>query len=131
EEWKRIDYREEILAQTGIDIDTASDDEIAAKLGELKVKYDGTTRERLMDTLWKYCRKHIAGPACLINHPELISPLAKDASVQGATQRFQPIIAGTEVGNGYSELNNPLEQKARFDEQQALIERGDDEAMMP
>lgn len=130
ETWKRIDYREEVLSQTGIDIDTATDAEIAAKLGELNVKYDGTTRERLMDTLWKYCRKNIAGPAFLINHPKLISPLAKDAGVAGATQRFQPIIAGTEVGNGYSELNNPLEQKARFDEQQALIERGDDEAMM-
>jgi lysyl-tRNA synthetase class 2 len=44
--------------------------------------------------------------------------------------RFQPIIAGLEVGNGYSELNDPIDQKKRFDEQQKLIERGDNEAMM-
>jgi lysyl-tRNA synthetase, class II len=46
-------------------------------------------------------------------------------------QRFQPILAGSEVGNGYSELNDPVEQKNRFDVQQGLIDRGDKEAMMP
>lgn len=128
--WKRISYAEEIRLQTGIDIEQASDDVIRAKLSELGVSYDGNTRERLMDTLWKYCRKHIAGPAFLINHPKLVSPLAKDVVGSTMTQRFQPIIAGTEVGNGYSELNNPIEQRERFDIQQALIDRGDDEAMM-
>jgi lysyl-tRNA synthetase class 2 len=131
-EWVRIDYREEILRQTGIDVSTATLEEITAKLVELDVKYDGNTKERLMDTLWKYCRKHIAGPAFLINHPKLVSPLAKEiGDGADATQRFQPIIAGLEVGNGYSELNNPLEQQARFDIQQELIDRGDAEAMMP
>lgn len=130
--WNRIDYREEILRQTHIDIATASDADIQAKLRELKVTYDGTTRERLTDTLWKYCRKHIAGPAFVINHPKLVSPLAKEVEgKEGITQRFQPIIAGTEVGNGYSELNSPIEQHERFATQQELIERGDEEAMMP
>jgi lysyl-tRNA synthetase class 2 len=131
-EWRRISYSDEIKTQTGIDLASASEDEIKAKLDELNVKYDGTNRERLTDTLWKYCRKNIAGPAFLINHPKLVSPLAKEVvGTPGATQRFQPIIAGTEVGNGYSELNDPLEQQARFDLQQDLIERGDAEAMMP
>jgi lysyl-tRNA synthetase class 2 len=130
--WKRIDYTEEVKAQTGIDLATATEADIIAKLQELKVTYDGENRERLTDTLWKYCRKNIAGPAFLINHPKLVSPLAKEVvGVPGATQRFQPIIAGTEVGNGYSELNDPLEQRARFDLQQDLIDRGDEEAMMP
>ncbi len=84
-----------------------------------------------MDTLWKYCRKQIAGPAFVINHPKLVSPLAKEVGEAGdATQRFQPIIAGTEVGNGYSELNNPIEQRERFEAQQELLARGDEEAMM-
>jgi lysyl-tRNA synthetase class 2 len=131
-EWRRISYSDEIKTQTGIDLASATEDEIKAKLDELHVKYDGTNRERLTDTLWKYCRKNIAGPAFLINHPKLVSPLAKEVNgLPGATQRFQPIIAGTEVGNGYSELNDPQEQKARFDLQQELIERGDAEAMMP
>lgn len=130
-EWQRIDYSEEVKRQTGIDLATATEDEIRAKLDELKVEYTGENVERLTDTLWKFCRKHITGPAFVINHPKVVSPLAK--SVEGnesVTQRFQPVIAGTEVGNGYSELNNPLEQDARFALQQALIERGDDEAMM-
>lgn len=132
DEWIRIDYATEIKNQTGIDLQNTNEAEIKAKLTELSVKYEGDNIERLMDTLWKYCRKNIAGPAFLINHPKLVSPLAKEVIGQpGASQRFQPIIAGTEVGNGYSELNDPLEQKARFDLQQDLIERGDEEAMMP
>ncbi|MEK7070486.1 MAG: amino acid--tRNA ligase-related protein, partial [Patescibacteria group bacterium] len=128
DELVRIDYTSEIKRQTGIDLQDTNEEEIKAKLIELGVKYEGNNIERLMDTLWKYCRKNITGPAFLINHPKLVSPLAKEViGKPGASQRFQPIIAGTEVGNGYSELNDPLEQKARFDLQQNLIERGDEE----
>jgi lysyl-tRNA synthetase class 2 len=103
-EWKKIDYTDEIKRQTGIDIGAASDEEIKAKLSELHVKYDGTNRERLIDTLWKYCRKNISGPAFHINHPLLVAPLAK-ANMDGKTaQIFQPILAGSEIGKGYSEL---------------------------
>ncbi len=131
-DWARIDYREEIIRQTDIDISATTESAIKAKLNELGVTYEGDNIERLTDTLWKYCRKNIAGPAFLINHPKLVSPLAKEViGKPGSTQRFQPIIAGTEVGNGYSELNDPLEQRARFDLQQELIDRGDQEAMMP
>lgn len=133
-EWARIDYCEEVLKQTGIDLKTATADEIKKRLQELKVTYDGENKERLMDTLWKYCRKNIAGPAFLISHPLLVSPLAKRVSDNhdglNVTQRFQPIIAGTEVGNGYSELNDPIDQRARFDLQQTLLASGDKEAMM-
>ncbi len=130
-EWTRIDYKEEISKQTGINLEEATAKEIKEKLQKLKVTYDGETKERLMDTLWKYCRKNISGPAFVVNHPKLVSPLAKGVGGENATQRFQPIIAGTEVGNGYSELNNPLEQQTRFDVQQELIATGDEEAMMP
>ncbi len=131
-EWTRIDYAEEIQKQTGIDVISADEGVIKSKLSELGVTYEGENKERLTDTLWKYCRKNIAGPAFVINHPRLVSPLAK--SLEGrpdATQRFQPLIAGTEVGNGYSELNDPLEQNIRFDLQQYLLTSGDAEAMMP
>jgi lysyl-tRNA synthetase class 2 len=132
DEWKIVDYKDEIKRQTGVDIITASDKEITAKLDELGVKYDGTNRERLTDTLWKYCRKGIAGPAFLINHPKLVAPLAKANPNDPTTvQRFQPILAGSEVGNGYSELNDPIDQRQRFELQQKLIESGDEEAMMP
>jgi len=131
-EWKKIGYREEILAQTKIDVLKSSAKEIKEKLKELNIKYEGETIPRLVDSLWKYCRKNIAGPVFLINHPKFVSPLAKEkADSPGLTERFQIIIAGTELGNGYSELNDPIDQRERFQEQQKLLEAGDKEAMMP
>lgn len=130
DEWAQVDYGAEVLKQTGIDLNTASEKDMMTKLEELGVKYDGENRERLTDTLWKYCRKNISGPAFLVNHPVLVAPLAK-ANPDGKTvQRFQPLIAGSEVGNGYSELNDPIDQNERFETQQKLIEGGDAEAMM-
>lgn len=129
--WKEVDYATEIKDQTGIDIWTATDEDIKNKLKDLHVKYDGENRERLTDTLWKYCRKNIAGPAFLVNHPLLVAPLAK-ANADGRTaQVFQPIFAGSEVGRGYSELNDPRVQRANFEQQQKLLDAGDEEAMMP
>lgn len=131
-EWKKLDYREAILEKTGIDVLMASEKEMKEKLNELKVKYEGDNRERLMDTLWKYCRKSIAGPVFLVNHPKLVSPLSKAKPENPElTERFQIIIAGSEVGNGFSELNDPIDQRQRFELQQKLIDRGDKEAMMP
>lgn len=131
-EWPRLDYRQAVLDKTGIDVLTATEEEMKEKLEELQVKYEGANRERLTDTLWKYCRKTIAGPVFLVNHPKLVSPLAKAKPENPElTERFQIIIAGSEIGNGFSELNDPLDQRRRFEEQQKLIDRGDKEAMMP
>jgi len=71
------------------------------------------------------------GPVWLINTPKFVSPLAK-SSVDNphTTQRFQPIILGSELGNGFSELNDPIDQYDRFVEQQNMRDSGDDEAMM-
>ncbi|HVU06885.1 MAG TPA: lysine--tRNA ligase [Candidatus Paceibacterota bacterium] len=132
DEWKKIDYADEVRRVTGIDVLTADEKEMAAKLRELGVPYEGATRERLTDTLWKHCRKKISGPAFLVNHPKLVSALAKESRAKpGTVERFQVLLAGSEVGNGYSELNDPIDQGARFGEQQRLIDRGDEEAMMP
>lgn len=129
-QWGALDYGDEIKKQTGIDIVASSEKEMMQKLEELEVKYDGSNRERLLDTLWKYCRKNISGPAFLINHPVLVAPLAKSNPEGKTVQMFQPIIAGSEVGRGYSELNDPIDQKNRFELQQKLIDAGDKEAMM-
>jgi lysyl-tRNA synthetase class 2 len=138
-EWNLIDYCEEIEKQVGIDVTSASLEEMKKKLDELAVKYDGKNMERLTDSLWKYCRKNISGPAFVIGHPTLIAPLAKISTSTGnsrgnlgtATEMFQPIIAGSEMGRGYSELNDPQDQRKRFEAQQKLLESGDKEAMMP
>ena len=131
DEWSEIDYVQAIETQTGINIISATEDEMKAKLAELGVQYDGENRERLTDTLWKVCRKNIAGPAFLINHPKLVAPLAKAREDGETVEMFQPIIAGSEVGRGYSELNDPVDQRERFEVQRKLLEAGDDEAMMP
>ncbi len=162
-EWQEIDYVQEIKKQTGVDINLADEAEIKEKLKELGVKWEGDNKERLTDTLWKYCRKNISGPAFLVNHPSLVAPLAKKMTssdfennplnppppgqavrtgyIKGETEKdansemtkvqmFQPIIAGSEVGRGYSELNDAIDQKERFDAQKKLLEAGDEEAMM-
>lgn len=131
QEWKEIDYATIIQEKTGIDIFTATEEQIEKKLTELKVKYEPHNRIRLIDTLRKYCRKQLSWPAFLINVPTFISPLAKSKiDKPELTNRFQVIIAGSEVGNGFSELNDPLDQRSRFEEQQAMRDAGDDEAQM-
>ncbi len=130
--WERIDYRDTIKKETGIDVLDTTSEEIKKKLEELKVVYDGDTMERLVDTLWKYCRRKISGPVFLTGHPKLVSPLSKSMPENlNLTERFQIIIAGSEVGNGFSELNDPIDQDERFKIQQELIKAGDKEAMMP
>lgn len=129
-EWPVIDYSEEIIKQIGLNINEADEDEMKGKLEELGVAYEGETRERLIDTLWKHCRKNISGPAFLVNHPKIIGPLAKSFADGKTVQMFQPLIAGSEVGRGYSELNDPIDQRERFEAQQKLLEAGDKEAMM-
>lgn len=132
DEWQEIDYASEIRSQTGIDIFKTTPEEMKAFLQEKGVEYDGDTTERLMDTLWKYCRSNIAGPAFLVHHPTLVSPLSKTSEDNTeTTERFQVILAGSEVGNGFSELNDPREQRERFTIQQELLAQGDEEAMMP
>ena len=130
--WGHVDYREVIKKETGIDVLQTDFKEVKNKLEKLKIVYNGNTLERLIDSLWKHCRKQISGPVFLTGHPKLVSPLSKSMPDNPElTERFQVIIAGTEIGNGYSELNDPLDQAERFEAQQKLLERGDKEAMMP
>ncbi len=129
--WERYDYRETVLKYTDIDILEASQEQMEAKLQELGVEYDrkGFNLTRAIDNLWKYCRKQIGGPGFLVGVPVTVSPLAKrDDNNPALAQRFQPIIAGSELGNGYSELNDPVDQLERFEEQQKLKDAGDEEA---
>lgn len=131
DEWAEIDYVDEIKARTGIDVLSATPAELQSKLQELGVAHEGGNRERLTDALWKYCRKQISGPAFLVHHPLFMAPLAKQRAGTHTVEKFQPILAGSEVGSGYSELNDPEDQRQRFLAQQELRHAGDYEAMMP
>lgn len=131
-EWQNLDYVETIKKMTGVDVTRDSEVILMSKLDTLGVTYSGENRERMTDSLWKFCRKNISGPAFLVNHPKLVAPLSKEhPDNPELTKTFQVILAGSEIGRAHAELNNPLDQKERFDIQRVLIEKGDDEAMMP
>ena len=129
--WEKYDYISIINKYTKINVLEASLPEMEKVLQDLKIDYDkkGFNRTRAMDNLWKFCRKKITGPGFLVNTPIEISPLAKRQEKNKDTaMRFQVILAGSENGNGYSELNNPIDQAERFDIQQKLRDKGDEEA---
>ncbi len=130
--WKKIDYVDTIKEKTGVDITKASAKDIESKLKSLNVKFDSKLdKARLIDMLWKTVRKEIVGPVFLVGHPVEVSPLAKRMDERPENvERYQVIIAGSEMGNGYSELNDPIDQAERFKIQQKLRDEGDAEAQM-
>ncbi|MDO4889326.1 MAG: lysine--tRNA ligase [Candidatus Saccharibacteria bacterium] len=142
QKWPRIKYAD--LLKEKYDVDVFNPDREQLKtilLNEWKAedlsksafekKLDEMSTAHLIDNVWKLIRKTSAGPYWLIEEPLSLSPLAKIVPENPlVTERFHPIIAGTEMGNGYSELNDPLDQLERFKEQQALRDAGDTEAQM-
>ena len=130
--WEKIGYVEEIKKQTNLDVEIATKEDLVNKLNSLSVKYDGVTKERLVDALWKHCRKNISGPAFIVDYPDFMQPLAKrNEKNSGKVEQFQVLLGGAEIGKGYSELNDPIDQMERFMHQQELLKEGDKEAMMP
>ena len=101
------------------------------KDNNVELESDEVSVGRLIDNVWKIIRRKSAGPYWLVHEPASMSPLAKtDPADPRLALRFHPIIAGSELGNGFAELNDPQEQLARFKEQQAMRDGGDDEAQM-
>jgi len=132
EDWREIDYVSSIKEKTGVDVFKDDEEKMKKAVAENGVRLTGeVNRMRLIDNLWKIVRKTVDGPAFLVNVPKFVSPLAKNKPENPElTERFQPIIGGSELGNGYSELNDPDEQLERFLEQQGARDAGDDEAQM-
>ena len=130
--WEIWDYATVIKDRYNIDVYNSSLEDIKQALIDNKLEVKQTENiARGVDKLWKNIRKDVTGPVWLINTPKFISPLAKsNPSDDRSVQRFQPIIAGSELGNGFSELNDPIDQLNRFTEQQGMREAGDKEAMM-
>ena len=132
--WPKIDYLDSFKQETKIDISKNINRDqlfsLAEKTGASPAKNIG--EGRLIDLIYKkVIRPKIVKPSFLINHPISISPLAKRNEKNPKTvQRIQVLVAGTEVGNGFSELNDPVDQEERFRQQQKLREAGDEEAQM-
>ena len=129
--WEIYDFESLIKEKTKIDIYNVTKEEIMKKLKELKLDFDPKVDKwRMVDLLWKFCRKQLSGPGFLTGQPVELAPLAKrKEDDKRKVEQFQVIIAGSEVGNGYSELNDPIDQEERFKEQRKLGEKGDSEAM--
>ncbi|MFB6226363.1 MAG: lysine--tRNA ligase [Candidatus Paceibacteria bacterium] len=132
QQWDQIDFVSTIEDKVGINVIEASKQDLKDKLDDLDRDYDESDgKGRLMDNLWKHCRKDIKGPCFLVNHPVEVSPLAKRQEENPElTERYQVLIAGSEIANGYSELNDPIDQRKRFERQAELRAQGDEEAQM-
>lgn len=132
QQWPVIKYADIMREKFNVDVFNPDFEQLKQILADHKVKLDGSVSVgRAMDSVWKIIRRESPGPFWLIHEPVEISPLAKqDPEDPRVTQRFHPVIGGTEMGNGYSELNDPIEQLNRFLEQQQLRDAGDAEAQM-
>lgn len=129
--WPQVDYVSAFREATGIDPVAADRATLAAHAAKLKLPVEESLgRGRLIDLIYKKTiRPTLVQPCFLVGHPLVISPLAKENPARSGTAlRFQVLAAGTEVGNGWAELNDPDEQRKRFEEQMALREAGDLEA---
>ncbi len=130
-EWKTYDYYEMMRKETGIDLTTATDEMLrnsAREMGLDPEKHLG--KGRVIDLIFKKAvRPKLVQPGFLINPPLDVEPLAKRLEIDpGRVQRIQVMAAGSELGKGFSELNDPLDQRARMEEQLSLREAGDKEA---
>jgi len=130
--WERLDYSTILRRKFKINVATETEASLRKLLKELDMPtLDVIGKGRMLDLLWKQARKEVTGPAFLVGHPVEVSPLAKRMEGRlGFVERYQVIIAGSELGNGYSELNDPIDQRKRFEEQQKMREKGDKEAQM-
>ncbi len=129
--WKKVDYVKEFIKINGLDPTRATKDELFKKAMELKLEPDKNLNSgRLIDLIYKKTiRPKLIEPCFLINQPLAIEPLAKRSSLNSnIVERFQILAGGTELGKGFSELNDPIDQRERFEEQMKLREAGDNEA---
>lgn len=131
-EWERLDYSTLMLDRYGFDPRTVTLEKVKKHLDAEHIAYEPSIDiGRGVDLLWKKIRKSIAGPAILTGMPVYLEPLAKkNAGDPRTVDRFQVIFGGSEIAKAFNELNDPIDQRIRFEEQQALRDAGDEEAQM-
>lgn len=128
----RVTMRDAILKYTGFDISNKTEDELRAACRANGIEVDETMgKGKLIDELFgEKCEAHFIQPTFITDYPIEMSPLCKQhRDNPELTERFELMINGKEIANAYSELNDPIEQRERFEEQMRLSEKGDDEAM--
>lgn len=130
--FKRISIFDAIKEHTGMDVSEMDEAALRQVCADLKIEVAPTIgKGKLIDEIFgAKCEKHYIQPTFIIDYPVEMSPLTKKhRSKPGLVERFELMINGKEVANAYSELNDPIDQRERFEDQVKLMERGDDEAM--
>ena len=130
--FKRISIFDAIKENTEIDVSAMNEDGLRSVCKQLHIEANATMgKGKLIDEIFgAKCEKNYIQPTFIIDYPVEMSPLTKKhRSKEGLVERFELMINGKEVANAYSELNDPIDQRERFEEQIKLMERGDDEAM--
>jgi lysyl-tRNA synthetase, class II len=130
--YKRITMYDAIKEHIGIDISTMDEEGIRKVCKQLHIPVDNSMgKGKLIDELFsEKCEHHYIQPTFITDYPVEMSPLTKKhRSKPGLVERFELMANGKEIANAYTELNDPIDQRERFEEQAQLMERGDDEAM--
>lgn len=130
--YPRVPILDAIKTHTGRDVSQMNEEELRVTAQELGIEVDDTMGEgKLIDALFgEKCEHHYIQPTFIINYPKSMSPLTKEhRSNSRLTERFELMVNGKELANAYSELNDPIDQRERFEAQLTLSEKGDDEAM--
>jgi lysyl-tRNA synthetase, class II len=130
--FKRVTMRDSILEFTGFDIDGKSEEELHAACKGLGIETNSTMgKGKLIDEIFgEKCEGNYIQPTFITDYPIEMSPLCKrHRNNPELTERFELMVNGKEIANAYSELNDPIDQRERFEEQMKLSEKGDDEAM--
>ncbi|MBS0000900.1 MAG: lysine--tRNA ligase [Cyclobacteriaceae bacterium] len=131
--WKRFTMFESIEHYTGIDISGMEEEELKQTAERLEVEIDPSMgKGKLIDAIFgERCEPYLIQPTFIMDYPIEMSPLAKKhRSKPGLVERFEAICNGKEICNAFSELNDPIDQRHRFEEQLELGKRGDEEAMV-
>lgn len=130
--FERVGILDAIKEHTGYDVYGMSEEELRGVCKELGIEADETMGVgKMVDEIFgEKCEHHYVQPTFIIDYPKEMSPLTKaHREKEGLTERFELMVNGSEVANAYSELNDPIDQRERFEEQLKLSEKGDDEAM--
>lgn len=130
--YKRVTMRQAIIDFTGFDIAGKSEDELRSAAKSMGISVDETMgKGKLIDEIFgEKCEGNYIQPTFITDYPKEMSPLCKvHRDNPELTERFELMVCGKEIANAYSELNDPIDQRERFEEQLRLQERGDDEAM--
>ena len=130
--YPRIPIYEAIKKHTGIDISTMNESQIKESAIKMGIEISDSMGEgKIIDAIFgKKCEEHYIQPTFIIDYPKSMSPLTKEhRKEKNLTERFELIVNGKEIANAYSELNDPIDQRKRFENQLLLSEKGDDEAM--